>query len=264
MPDKALLTISFFLPAYFAFAQSDSIKYTKDFVFKDGIYVTIDDLKKNNPNLIPENFTKYNPETEYLDKNFFENTGYFETGRRKIFYPDSAGNVQEQTIDSLFGYAKDGRLFIIKHNDIGIGFRVLRTLQFGTICFCFEVSANSTTNEQIVPGVKVRQTKMGHNSLVPGSDRSRYQNSPKVFPSLKNPNEELGLNRMPIKAGQYLMDFKTGKIRDFRADNFEMFLKVADDDLYKEFSKLSPPKKKKMMFVYLNKVNEKHPVYFKN
>jgi hypothetical protein len=72
-------------------------------------------------------------------------------------------------------------------------------------------------------------------------------------------------NNYPKKRpGQYFLNFKTGKIKEVGAIEFEKFLKEIDDDLYKEFSKLSPSKKKKMMFTYMNKVNEKHPIHFKN
>jgi hypothetical protein len=63
---------------------------------------------------------------------------------------------------------------------------------------------------------------------------------------------------------QYLLDFKTGRVYEYYRKNFEKLLKNADLELYSEYSMLSNSQKKKMMFIYLNKVNEKHPVYFKN
>jgi hypothetical protein len=149
----------------------------------------------------------------------------------------------------LFGYSINGQLYVIKHRDIGIGFIVLRAFRFGTVSFCFEVSPNST--EEVF---FTKQKKAGHNSQLPGSSFDRSSNANSPLPPL------LTLN----SSGQYIMDFRTRKFRNYDPDNFERFLKDIDSDLYSEFSKLSRSKKKDMMFIYLNKVNEKHSIYFKN
>ncbi|NPA69050.1 MAG: hypothetical protein GXO50_10615 [Chlorobi bacterium] len=60
---------------------------------------------------------------------------------------------------------------------------------------------------------------------------------------------------------QYLLDFETGKLYEFTVNSVEKLIS-RDPELYEEFSKLSPRKKKKLKFLYIRKYNQKHPVYF--
>jgi hypothetical protein len=60
---------------------------------------------------------------------------------------------------------------------------------------------------------------------------------------------------------QYVLDMQTGSVLDFILPNMEAIFK-RDPELYKEFMALKKGKRKKMMFFYLRKYNEKHPVYF--
>lgn len=60
---------------------------------------------------------------------------------------------------------------------------------------------------------------------------------------------------------QYVLDMQTGRVLDFILPNMEELYK-RDEVLYKEFMALKKGKRKKLMFFYLRKYNEKHPVYF--
>ncbi len=60
---------------------------------------------------------------------------------------------------------------------------------------------------------------------------------------------------------QFMLDFETGKINEFNYKIFSAFLKTHDDVLYKELKKQK--KKKKIIFKYLLKYNESHPIWFK-
>jgi hypothetical protein len=60
---------------------------------------------------------------------------------------------------------------------------------------------------------------------------------------------------------QYILDMQTGKVMLYVLANMEELLQ-RDEALYKEFMALKKGKRKKMMFFYLRKYNEKHPVYF--
>ncbi len=242
MTRKALLALSLILVASLSYAQTDSVKYTRDFVFQDGIYVTIEAFKNNKPNLTPENFKQYNPDIEYLDENFFENKGVVGIARRKVFYPDSLGNTMEKTIDSLFGYSIGNYLFINRHSLAGIGFRAMRVFRLGIISYCFDVSPNS--RERTGPLSLLKMKKSSHNTLLPSTEHYFGVGNPKV--------------------PQYLFSFKSGDIFEYNYSSFEKLLQNTDSELYLEYSALSDAKKKDMLFVYLNKVNDKHPIYFKN
>ncbi len=59
---------------------------------------------------------------------------------------------------------------------------------------------------------------------------------------------------------QFMINFKTGEISVFNYKNFTAFLEVNDNELFQELS--LKKKKKKLIFQYLLKYNEKHPIYF--
>jgi hypothetical protein len=60
---------------------------------------------------------------------------------------------------------------------------------------------------------------------------------------------------------QLILDLESGKVMAFSVDNMEGLLS-RDEALHKEFAELKKKKKRDMIFVYLRKYNEKHPVYF--
>jgi hypothetical protein len=61
---------------------------------------------------------------------------------------------------------------------------------------------------------------------------------------------------------QYVLDMQTGVVSDFILPNMEILFQ-RDAEIYKEFMALRKNKRKQMMFFYLRKYNEKHPLYFK-
>lgn len=60
-----------------------------------------------------------------------------------------------------------------------------------------------------------------------------------------------------IETKQMIIDFDTGQILDFNVKNIEPIF-ARDTELFSEWSKLSKRKKKKLIFVYLQKYNQKH------
>ncbi|MBN2662952.1 MAG: hypothetical protein JXR68_04820 [Bacteroidales bacterium] len=58
---------------------------------------------------------------------------------------------------------------------------------------------------------------------------------------------------------QYLLDFETGEVYDFNFRNIDPLLSK-DIELYSEWSNLSNRKKKKTMFVYVRKYNDRNPL----
>lgn len=62
---------------------------------------------------------------------------------------------------------------------------------------------------------------------------------------------------------QYVLDMQTGIVYDFVLPHMEDIFK-RDEALYKEFMAMKKGKRKKMMFFYLRKYNEKYPLYFLN
>lgn len=66
----------------------------------------------------------------------------------------------------------------------------------------------------------------------------------------------------PVRLIQYLIDYRTGEILSYTLDNFLLLLK-ADEQLYDEFTLIKrKSRKQEQMFIYLNKFNERNPIYF--
>ncbi len=61
----------------------------------------------------------------------------------------------------------------------------------------------------------------------------------------------------------YILDFSTGKIYDFSPQGLAQILKKYDPQLYEEYTHLRRRKQKKLIFYYLRKFNEKHPLMIK-
>ncbi len=60
---------------------------------------------------------------------------------------------------------------------------------------------------------------------------------------------------------QFILDLYSGKIYEATPKNLELLLQKYDQELFREYSKLSKRKKRKQLFVYIRKFNEKHPLY---
>lgn len=60
---------------------------------------------------------------------------------------------------------------------------------------------------------------------------------------------------------QLVIDMKTGNIMEFNQNNVSMIL-ARDNELYKEFSKLNKRKKRKLLFSFIRRYNEAHPLFF--
>lgn len=62
----------------------------------------------------------------------------------------------------------------------------------------------------------------------------------------------------------YLIDFNTGKVIDYKLNNFIILLSQ-DQELFNEFKSLKKKSKmKEQMFIYLNRFNKRNPIYFRN
>lgn len=121
---KNILTFVFFIPLL-VMGQQDSvlikkIKYTPDFKFKDGIFMNIEDVKRNDP--IPK--ARIVSNLDYSDYTFFE-----ELLSRDIFVVlDGMGLRKEIKSKKIWGFSQNGILYIYWNNEFN------RIPVFGTIC----------------------------------------------------------------------------------------------------------------------------------
>ncbi|MCU0460775.1 MAG: hypothetical protein MUF36_01980 [Bacteroidales bacterium] len=210
------------------------VKYTPDFRFRDGIFVNFDQVKLNSP--IPK--AKLLTSTDYNDKEFFKKLLESE----KIYYYDGMGIRQEIKVDDIWGYARNGVLYIQIQNNFN------RITFVGSIC---HFVADVTTYDS-------RYYSPYGGYYDPYYSPYGYGNYYYPYGSYYSPYSRSSTARNEIK--QYLIDFGDGKIVEFDQKNTELLL-MKDSELYEEYVRLSRKDRKNLMFVYIRKFNEKNPLY---
>jgi len=201
-----LFTLCFLGVPFLSFPQNNEqpngkIKYTSDYIFNDGVYLSLKDFQQDNPSYTAFNIIKLTPFTNsYLKK-------------IQITVFDSAKN----TLTGLWGYAYKGDVFIA-HARSNYYFKLI---VIGSLCY-YRGLADS----------RIRYSQM---DLFRGySDNSMFK--------------------------EYMMDFNTGEIFLFNYKKFKTYLQNNDIYLYEDLIKQK--KKKKIIFNYLLKYNERHPIWY--
>jgi hypothetical protein len=236
---KILLLTSIFLsasPSFFLYAQQKEglVKYTPDFRFTDGIYLSFDQVKLNKP--IPK--AKILTSVDYNDREFFKKV--MEPG--KIYFYDNMGVRQEVAINNIWGYSRNGVLYVqIQGNFNRITF-------VGSIC---HFVADITTYDS-------RYYNSPYGYYDPYYSPYGYRSYYNPYNPYYYPYGQSNMSRTELK--QYLIDFESGKILEFDVSNTELLL-MKDSKLYEEYVQLSKKKKKELMFVYIRKFDENNPLY---
>lgn len=92
-----------------AFAQTDTsrnmVKYTKDFKFKDGIFMNFDEFKNNAPSVTRFELVK--------DKSSGSDADIY----LKYNRPDTSGNKKKKESEQCFGFSKNGVLYFSNGNN---------------------------------------------------------------------------------------------------------------------------------------------------
>ena len=240
--DRVFLLIALFLlgvPDASLPAQETKamIKYTPDFRFNDGIYLNFEQVKFNQP--IPK--AKLLTSVDYNDREFFKKLMEMD----KMYFYDEMGVRQEVIRNNIWGYARNGVLYVqIQGNFNRITF-------VGSIC---HFVADITTYDS-----RYNNSPYGNYDPYYSPYGYGYGNYYSPYSSYYDPYRQSNSSRTELK--QYLIDFETGKVLDFDTDNTELLL-MKDDKLYEEYVRLSRKQKKDLMFVYIRKFNESHPLMF--
>jgi len=222
------------------------VKYTPDFRFNDGIYLNFDQVKMNSP--IPK--AKLLTSTDYNDREFFKKLFAGE----KIYFYDGMGIRQEVDKNSIWGYARNGVLYILIQGNFN------RITFVGSICH-FVADITSYDN-------RYYNSPYGYYDpyYSPYSYYSPYY-SPYSSPYYRNYSSPYGSYYSPYgrnmtrnELKQYLIDFESGKILEYDVSNAELLL-MKDSELYEEYVRLPRKKKKELIFVYIRKFNEKNSLY---
>lgn len=208
------------------------VKYTPEFKFTDGIYLNFDMVKQNKP--IPK--AKLLTSVDYNDREFFKKI--FEID--KIYFYDNMGVRQEIPKSSIWGYSRNGVLYVQVQENFN------RVTFVGSIChFVADITSYDS---------RYYDSPYGYDPYYSPYYGSYY--SP--YNSYYSPYRQSNLTRNELK--QYLIDFESGKILEFDVENTSLLL-MKDNQLYDEYVQLSRRKKKELMFVYIRKFNEKNPLY---
>ncbi len=223
--------------------QEDTlVQYTPGFKFRDGVYLNFDMVKTNNP--IPK--AKLFTSVDYNDKDFFEQV----FASDHIYFYDNMGVRQEIPKDDIWGFARNGVLYIKVQQSFN------RITFFGSIIhFVADVTSN---------------TAYPYNYYDPyyypyGSYYNSYYNPYYYSPySSRYYDPYYGgypyrSNLMRTNLEMFMIDFETGQSYEYTRDNLEKLL-IKDPELYDEFMGMRKKNKKKMMFVFLRRFNERNPV----
>ena len=209
------------------------VKYTPEFRFTDGIYLNFDQVKLNSP--IPK--SKLLTSIDYNDREFFKKI----LEGDKIYFYDNMGVRQEVAKNSIWGYSRNGVIYIQVQDNFN------RITFVGNIChFVADVTTIDSRSYNSPYGY--------YDPYYSPYSYSSYYNpySPYYSPYRSN------MTRNELK--QYLIDFESGKVLEFDISNTELLL-MKDNKLYEEYVQLSRKKKKELMFVYIRKFNENNPLY---
>jgi len=213
--------------------QEGKVRYTPDFRFRDGIYVNFDQVKFNSPIAKAKILTS----TDYNDKEFFKKL----IESDKIYYYDAMGVRQEISVNSIWGYARNGVLYIQIQNNFN------RITFVGSICH-FVADVTTVDNRYYSPYGGYYDPYYS-----PYSYGSYYP-----YGSYYSPYSRNNMTRSEVK--QYLFDFEEGEVVEFDQKHTEMLL-AKDPELYEEYVKLPRKERKDLMFLYIRKFNEKNPLY---
>lgn len=213
-----LLNLLVFVNLVSGQGENDSLMvYTSEFKFTEGVFVDFQSVKMNRP--IPKSriLTNYS----YSDKDFFDKV----LAQKDLIYYDNVGNKLNLKVSKLWGYSRNGYLYIRVNGSF------YRIPQIGSISHFVAYKTYETYNST-------------YNNYYHHSHPYSY-NSP---------------TSTSTEMEQYMLDFNTGNVMEYDIEGLEVAL-MADPELHDEYMQLSKKKKRQLKFVYVRKFNERNPLY---
>jgi len=224
---KVILLLFFFSPLLMAQSRQDSllVRYGPYYEFRDGIFMNIRMVRANRP--IP--FSRLVAEPDRTGHDFYKKVL---AADHIALYNQQGVPIELETTD-LWGYAYQGEIYI----QVGGGFH--RLMLDGNIS---RFRASATTWEEI-------------RDRPP--DPNGYQSTTATYPYRRRPvyRPVTGEGKM------YLLDFEKNVMYAYDPDALLDLLK-RDPELYREYSDLRFRQRKKSMLEYIQKYNNRHPLYF--
>lgn len=205
--------------------DSQMVRYSPDFKFKDGLYLNIEDLRNNDP--IP--LARIVTDLGSYNKDFI-NEMY--SSAKIVLYDDYSIKRFIYT-KNIWGYAESGRLYIM------VGGRFQRIIIQGSISL---FTASTTTRVKTEYGP--RDSSMYTTGDLYRSHRKRYYYAP-----------------VTGEGQEYLFDFDSNTLSAYTVEILEKLL-VRDPILFPEYAALKKREQKKRMPEFIRKYNQNHPLLF--
>ncbi len=193
-----LIWISF---SVFCLAQTDDklVEYSPDFTFKEGLYLTFNAWKQNDPIAIRDIVTDFDPKS----KRFFINL----LSKRYVTYFDGKRN-REIESKEFFGYSRGKKIYTVDHYPIQI---------IGSICH-YTVDLNKTARQQLTRyaffGIFARtNTEQLKSYIIDFEKNSSYHFNTKSIEFIIKRDKELykkykkDRRRKKTKMHQYLLEY---------------------------------------------------------
>lgn len=215
-------------------AEREMVEFTPDFRFKDGIFFNFEQVKTNSPVSKAKILTSVDYNARDFFKQVFEND--------KIYFYDALGMRQEVGREEIWGYSRNGILYKQVQGSFN------RITYIGNVC---HFVADITSYDR-------RYYGSPYNYYNPYNSPYSYNSYSPYYSPYSMPYRPSTVSRNELV--QYMIEFETGKLLEYNLKNVELLL-MKDPGLYDEFMQLKRKEKKRMMFLYLRKYNEKHPLY---
>src|ERR1017187_6343916 len=225
------LVTCYLLPT-FCFAQNDTLPFVPDFVLKDGVYLSFEDLKTNTP-LPKENIVSTGDITQadFISKILNDN--------KEIVF-SFKGSQYKAEVRKIWGYCQNGNVYVHYKQD-----KFWRVTVFGSLShFMATIMVTRYVSNGYGSG-------MGGMSMGFGMGGMGYGGMG-------------GGGSVPVKqpeTHEFLLDFATGDVAECTPTNLEVILS-RDMPLYEQYMKIKKRKRKDFMILYIRKYNTEHPLSF--
>ena len=221
------------LPVDASFLLSDSIvrdnliRHTTDFRFREGFFLNFEQVKNNRP--IPK--SRILTSIDHRSNTFFDQI----TESRTITYFDDFGNSQDFETNRLWGYSKNGILYINIQGNFN------RITIVGSICH-FVATITTFTSRYSSPyhspyGFSPYSHGYGYSSFGYGSPGHRT-----------------------TELRQFLLNFETGQVFEYDTRSVKLLL-MPDPELHDEYTSLRNRRQQQLRFNFVRRFNERHPLY---
>ena len=213
------------------------VEYSPDFKFKDGLYITFDDFKNNNPIPITHIISNYDiRDADYLEQVLQDDS---------VVYYDNLFEERAVAVERLWGFCQKNRVFI----GFGAGrsynnpefFDFFPLINIGAISFFTAVESYYTTMDASPSmGIGFNDPMMNNNVTVTQSEQVQLL--------------------LHFKTGKVLLG-KRGDLGGLPTDLVSDLIR-SDIVLLTEFQSLSTKDQKQKGMFFIRKLNQRNPISF--